>query len=333
VNTPNPGLDRTAVRSSMFSRITTFFRTRFAEGTLILILAAFFIILSFTSPSFMTLNNLSNLVRQVSIIGVVSIGMTIVIISGGIDLSVGSMVGFANILVAVLMVNGVPIIPSIIIALAAGAALGMLNGVLIHDGRVPPFIATLGMMTAVRGLLMLISDARMIAGLPKPFLQFAQISILWVPSLFFVWLVVIALSVVMTTLMRFGRNVFAFGSNSEAARLSGISLRSTVYGVYAFSALASAIAGILYTSRLANGIPTAGEGYELDAIAAAVVGGASLMGGEGTILGTVLGAMIIATLRNGGNLLGINPFILQIAIGVLIVVAVMIDQLNKREKA
>jgi ribose transport system permease protein len=333
VNTPNPGLDRTAVRSSMFSRITTFFRTRFAEGTLILILAAFFIILSFTSPSFMTLNNLSNLVRQVSIIGVVSIGMTIVIISGGIDLSVGSMVGFANILVAVLMVNGVPIIPSIIIALAAGAALGMLNGVLIHDGRVPPFIATLGMMTAVRGLLMLISDARMIAGLPKPFLQFAQISILWVPSLFFVWLVVIALSVVMTTLMRFGRNVFAFGSNSEAARLSGISLRSTVYGVYAFSALASSIAGILYTSRLANGIPTAGEGYELDAIAAAVVGGASLMGGEGTILGTVLGAMIIATLRNGGNLLGINPFILQIAIGVLIVVAVMIDQLNKREKA
>jgi ribose transport system permease protein len=317
----------------MFSRITTFFRTRFAEGTLILILAAFFIILSFTSPSFMTLNNLSNLVRQVSIIGVVSIGMTIVIISGGIDLSVGSMVGFANILVAVLMVNGVPIIPSIIIALAAGAALGMLNGVLIHDGRVPPFIATLGMMTAVRGLLMLISDARMIAGLPKPFLQFAQISILWVPSLFFVWLVVIALSVVMTTLMRFGRNVFAFGSNSEAARLSGISLRSTVYGVYAFSAFASSIAGILYTSRLANGIPTAGEGYELDAIAAAVVGGASLMGGEGTILGTVLGAMIIATLRNGGNLLGINPFILQIAIGVLIVVAVMIDQLNKREKA
>lgn len=325
--------ERSSARVSFLSRMVSFFRTGFAEGTLILILVGFFIILSFTSPSFLTLNNLSNLVRQVSIIGVVAIGMTLVIISAGIDLSVGSMVGFANILVAVLMTHGVPIIPSILISLAAGAVLGVLNGVLIHDGRVPPFIATLGMMTAVRGLLMLISEARMIAGLPKPFLEFAQVDILWVPSLFFVWLVVILLSVVMTTLMRFGRNVFALGSNAEAARLSGISIRGTVYGVYAFSALASSIAGILYTSRLANGIPTAGEGYELDAIAAAVVGGASLMGGEGTILGTVLGALIIAMLRNGGNLLGINPFILQIAIGVLIVVAVLIDQLNKREKA
>ncbi len=188
-------------------------------------------------------------------------------------------------------------------------------------------------MTAVRGLLMLISNARMVAGLPKPFLNFAQISILWLPSLFFVWLVMILLSVLITKRMRFGRNVFALGSNAEAARLSGISIRRTVYSVYAFSAFASSVAGILLTSRLANGIPTAGEGYELDAIAAAVVGGASLMGGEGTILGTVLGAMIIATLRNGGNLLGINPFILQIAIGTLIVAAVLIDQLNKKEKA
>ena len=231
------------------------------------------------------------------------------------------------------MTHGMPIIPAILITLVAGSALGIFNGVLIHDGRVPPFIATLGMMTAVRGLLMLISDARMIAGLPRPFLNFAQINILWMPSLFFVWLVVIVLSIVITTLTRFGRNVFAIGSNAEAARLSGINIRFTLYGVYAFSALASSVAGILYTSRLANGIPTAGEGYELDAIAAAVVGGASLMGGEGTILGTVLGALIIATLRNGGNLLGINPFILQIAVGMLIVAAVLVDQLSKRKNA
>jgi ribose/xylose/arabinose/galactoside ABC-type transport system permease subunit len=317
----------------LFSRVVNFFRTGFAEGILILILLAFFVIFSFASPSFLTVNNLWNLVRQVPIIGVVSIGMTIVIISAGIDLSVGSIVGFSNILVAVLMTHGVPIIPSILITFAAGSVLGVINGVLIHDGRVPPFIATLGMMTAVRGLLMLISGARMVAGLPRPFLNFAQINILWMPSLFFVWLVVIALSVVMTTVTRFGRNVFALGSNPEAARLSGINIRATLYGVYAFSALTSSIAGILYTSRLANGIPTAGEGYELDAIAAAVVGGASLMGGEGTILGTVLGALIIATLRNGGDLLGINPFILQIAIGVLIVAAVLIDQLTKRKIA
>ena len=150
----------------LLSKVVKFFRTGFAEGILILILLAFFVILSFTSPSFLTLNNLSNLVRQVAIIGVVAIGMTIVIISAGIDLSVGSVVGFSNVLVAVLMTHAVPILPSILIALAAGTALGILNGVLIHDGRVPPFIATLGMMTAVRGLLMLISDARMIRGRP-----------------------------------------------------------------------------------------------------------------------------------------------------------------------
>jgi ribose transport system permease protein len=328
---PNTGIPRES--GSFLARGVRFFRTGFSEGTLILILAALFVVLSLTSPTFLTLNNLSNLVRQVAIIGVVAIGMTLVIISAGIDLSVGSVVGFSNILVAILMVNGVPIIPSIILALIASTALGVLNGVLIHDGRVPAFIATMGIMTAVRGLLMLISNARMIAGLPKPFLNFAQISILWLPSLFFVWLVMIVIAVLITKWMRFGRNVFSIGSNPEASRLSGINIRFTVYGVYAFSAFCSAVAGILLTSRLANGIPTSGEGYELDAIAAAVVGGASLMGGEGTILGTVLGAMIIATLRNGGNLLGINPFILQIAIGTLIVAAVLIDQLNKRDKA
>jgi ribose transport system permease protein len=328
-------LDQNSNRSSsgaQIFRILKSFHAGFAEGILILILIAFFAVLSFTTPGFLTFSNLSNLVRQVSIIGVVAIGMTIVIISAGIDLSVGSMVGFSNVLVAILMTHGVPIIPAVLIALAAGSVLGVFNGVLIHDGRVPPFIATLGMMTAVRGLLMLISDARMIAGLPRPFLSFAQINILWLPSLFFVWLVVIVLSIVITNLTRFGRNVFAIGSNMEAARLSGINIRLTLYGVYAFSALTSSVAGILYTSRLANGIPTAGEGYELDAIAAAVVGGASLMGGEGTILGTVLGALLIATLRNGGNLLGINPFILQIAIGMLIVAAVLIDQLTKRNR-
>jgi ribose transport system permease protein len=230
-----------------------------------------------------------------------------------------------------LLTQGMPIIPSLLLTFVAGSPLAVLNGVLIHDGRVPPFIATLGMMTGVRVLLMLISGVQMIAGLPRPFLHFAQINILWMPSLFFVWLVVIALSVVMTTVTRFGRDVFALGSNPEAARLSGLNIRATRYGVYAFSALTSSIAGILYASRLASGIPTAGDGYELDAIAAAVVGGASLMGGEGTILGAVLGALVIATLRNGGDLLGINPFILQIAIGVLIVAAVLIDQFSKRK--
>ncbi len=326
------GADEGKQAMSLATRIRLKFQTGVAEKTLILILIVLFVVLSFASPTFLTFRNISNLVRQTSIVGIVAIGMTFVIISAGIDLSVGSVVGFSSIVVALLLAAGVPIWVSVIVSLLAGSVLGLVSGILINDGKVPPFIATLGMMTAVRGLVMLVSNARMIAGLPKPFLNFAQITILGLPSLFFVWLLVILVSIVITTWTRFGRSVFAIGSNAEAARLSGIKIRYSIYGIYVLSALTASIAGVLLTSRLANGIPTAGEGYELDAIAAAVVGGASLMGGEGTILGTVLGAVIIQTLRNGGNLLGINPFILQIAIGTLIIAAVLADQLNKTKK-
>lgn len=176
---------------------------------------------------------------------------------------------------------------------------------------------------------MLISGARMVSGLDRAFTKFAQAKFLGLPSLFVVWVIIIIIAYIIMKKMVFGRNIYALGSNKEAARLSGINIRITTYGIYMFGAFASAVAGILMTSRLANGIPTGGTGYELDAIAAAVVGGASLDGGEGTILGTVLGAIIMATLRNGGNLMGINPFILEIIIGSLIVVAVLVDKIRK----
>lgn len=311
---------------SLWSRVTASLPK---EATLIIIYVALCIVLSILTPRFFTVQNLTNLVRQTAIIGVVSLGMTYVIISGGIDLSVGSVLAFSGISGALMMVNGMPILLAVVIALALGAGLGLISGIAIHDGRVPPFVATLGMMTAARGLTMLVSDARMVTGLPRPFVQFAQLSFFGLPALFVVWLILILGSIVVTQFTRFGRNVFAMGSNREAARLSGINLRLNTYGVYMVSGFLSGVAGVLMTSRLANGVPTAGQMYELDAIAAAVVGGASLMGGEGTIIGTVVGAMIIATIRNGGNLLGVNPFVLQVLIGVLIVVAVMIDQINK----
>lgn len=300
------------------------------EATLILIFIGMCVVLSILAPRFFTVGNLRNLVRQTSIIGIVALGMTYVIISGGIDLSVGSVLAFSGIVGALLMVSGVPILIAVIVALAAGTVLGLVNGLAIHEGHVPPFVATLGMMTAARGLTMLVSDARMVTGLPRGFVQFAQLRIALLPSLFLVWLLLIVGSVVVTKYSRFGRNIFAVGSNREAARLSGINIRFTTYGVYMVSGFLSAVGGLLMVSRLANGVPTAGQMYELDAIAAVVVGGASLMGGEGTIIGTVVGALIIATIRNGGNLLGVNPFVLQVLIGVIVVVAVMIDQLNKQ---
>ncbi len=302
------------------------------ETTLAFILVIFFVALSIASNRFFTIENLSNLVRQTSIIGVVAIGMTFVIISGGIDLSVGSVVGFSGVIVAMLLRQGMAILPSVVIAIAAGAGVGLISGVVIYDGNVPAFIATLGAMTTVRGLIMLITRARMVTGLPDSFNYFSQQSFLFLPALFFVWLIVIVISSFIMRNTRYGRNIYAIGSNAEAARLSGINIRRNIYLIYMTCGLTSGIAGVMISSRLGNGIPLAGTGYELDAIAAVVIGGASLFGAEGSIIGTVMGAVLTATLRNGGNLLGINPFILQMAIGILIIVAVLIDQQNKKRR-
>lgn len=302
------------------------------EGILVIILVVLFAGLTIASESFLTLNNLSNLVRQTAIIGIVSIGMTFVIITGGIDLSVGAVVGFSGIFVAILMTNGVNMFLAIIMSIIASTMIGILNGILIYNGKVPPFIATMGTMAMTRGAIMLLSNARMIAGLPRSFNKFSQMTLFGIPSLFLVWFIVIVISAFITKWTLFGRGIYTVGSNVEAARLSGMKVRSITYKTYALSALVCAIAGILMTSRLGNAIPTAGQGYEMDAIASAVVGGASLSGAEGSIIGTVLGAIIIATLRNGGNLLGMNPFIMDISIGALLVMVVLIDQFNKGRK-
>lgn len=304
-----------------------------SEGTIIIVFLALFVLLSVAVNGFFTANNLSNLVRQTSINGVIALGMTFVIVSAGIDLSVGSVVGFSGMFAAILMTQmGMNAAVSTILALIAGTLVGLINGILIYDGKVPPFIATLGTMTVFRGVIMLISGARMVSGLPKSFVNFAQTSFLGMPSLFVVWVVMILISSFIIAKTRFGRNIYAIGSNTEAARLSGINIRTNMYMIYGYSALMSSIAGIMLVSRLANGIPTAGGGYELDAIAAAVIGGASLNGAEGSIIGTVVGAMLMSTLRNAGDLLGIDPFILQILIGALIVAAVLIDQVKKQNK-
>ncbi|WP_422447650.1 ABC transporter permease [Thermoanaerobacterium sp. DL9XJH110] len=305
----------------------------FSEGTILIVFLALFVLLSVAVNGFFTANNLSNLVRQTSINGVIALGMTFVIVSAGIDLSVGSVVGFAGMFAAILMTQAGMNAPlSVIIAIIAGTLVGVINGILIYDGKVPPFIATLGTMTVFRGVIMLISGARMVSGLPASFLNLAQMSILGMPSLFVIWVITILISAFIISKTRFGRNIYAIGSNVEAARLSGINIRTNMYMIYGYSALMSSIAGIMLVSRLANGIPTAGSGYELDAIAAAVIGGASLNGAEGSIVGTVVGAMLMSTLRNAGDLLGIDPFILQILIGALIVAAVLIDQVKKQSK-
>ena len=300
------------------------------ELYLVGLLAVLFLFFSVTSDVFLTVNNLKTLVRQVSIYGIIAIGMLVVIISAGIDLSVGSVTGLSGVVAALCMAGGMPIFISLIIALVSGLIVGLVNGILVHDGKVPPFIATMGTMTVVRAIIMLLTNASMISGQPQSFKRIAQTEILKIPFLFIVWVIMIIIAWFITKKTVFGRNVYAIGSNREAARLSGINIRKTIYGVYIFSAFVCSIAGILLTARLGNGVPTAGAGYELDAIASAVVGGASLDGGTGSVIGTVLGSMIMATLRQGGVLLGVNAFVLEIIIGSLIVVAVLIDKLRRK---
>jgi ribose transport system permease protein len=307
-------------------------RLKGSESSLLLILAVLFVFLSFTSPTFLTVRNLSNLGRQTSINGIVALGMTFVIISGGIDLSVGAVVGLSGMVAALIMSSGGGILPAMLAAIAVSALVGAVNGVVIFYGKVPPFIATLGTMTVVRGVIMLISGAAMVAGLPRSFTAFSQTEYLRIPSMIVVWALFAVIAFVITRWTVFGRNVYILGSNLEAARLSGIDVGRVTIGVYVLCPVFAGVAGILFASRIANGVPTAGQGYELEAIAAAVIGGASLSGAEGSIFGTVIGAVIMQLLRNGGNLLSINPFILEILIGSLIVLTVMLDQRNKSQK-
>jgi ribose transport system permease protein len=305
--------------------------TRIAESNLIIIMAVLIFALWMANDMFLSFVNVTNLLRQTAIIGVLAIGMTFVILSGGIDLSVGSVLAFSSILASKLMVAGFPMWAAIGIALIAGAIIGAFMGIIIHKGKVPAFIATLGGMTIVRGLVMLMSGAQKIMGLPGVIVDFAIQRYLGIPAMAYVWFITIIIGWFVSKYTVFGRNMYAIGSNTEAARLSGIKIGINICGIYAFSAFMASVAGILMTARLGNGVPTAGQGYELDAIAAVVVGGGSLNGAIGSIPGTVLGTIIIASIRNGGTLLGINPFILDISVGGLIVIAVLFDQLRKNK--
>jgi ribose/xylose/arabinose/galactoside ABC-type transport system permease subunit len=303
---------------------------RFKEINIFLVLVVLVISFGVLNKRFISIENISNLLRSTSIIGVVAIGMTFVIISGGIDLSVGSVLALSSVIAARLMTSGVPIYLSIIISLISGMIAGLIMGVIIYEAKVPPFIVTLAGLVVFRGIAMLVTSAKKIIGLPESFTHFAVIKVLGLPAMAILWLLLISIGVVVARFTVFGRNIYAIGSNQEAARLSGINIRASIYQVYALCGLTSAIAGVLMGARLAGGSPSAGSGYELDAIAASVLGGTSLAGGIGGVFGTFFGTMIIATISNGGNIMGVNPFVLEIIVGVLIVLAVVFDHLQKR---
>ena len=283
------------------------------------------------TPHFLTLSNLLNVAEQTSINATVAVGMTFVILSAGIDLSVGSIVALSGVVLGIALQAGYPLVLALPASLAAGFACGVTNGVLISWGRLPPFIVTLGTMSIARGAALLATEGRPISGFDPSFRSLATGRIGFIPAPVIVMAVVYVIAHGLLTRTTFGRYVYAIGGNEEATRLSGVPVRFHKTMIYGVSGLTSAVAAVVLTARLNSAQPIAGIMYELDAIAATVIGGTSLMGGEGTLGGTLVGALIMGVLRNGLNLLGVSSFLQQIVIGGVIVVAVLLDTILKRK--
>jgi ribose transport system permease protein len=290
------------------------------------------VILWAATPHFLTVSNLLNVLEQTALNAVVAVGMTFVIISGGIDLSVGSVLALAGICLALALELCVPAPAAIAFALAVGSACGLVNGLLITLGRLPPFIATLGMMSVARGVALMLAEGRPISGFSEGFRAIATERILTIPSPVLITIVIYAVAHFVLTRTVFGRTTYAIGGNEEAARLSGVQVRFNKTAVYGVAGLTSAAAAVVLTARLNSAQPTAGTMYELDAIAATVIGGSSLLGGEGTVAGTLIGALIMGVLRNGLNLLNVSSFLQQVVIGVVIIGAVLVDMSLKRRR-
>jgi ribose transport system permease protein len=282
------------------------------------------------TPHFLTISNLLNIAEQATIIAIVAVGMTFVIITGGIDLSVGSVLALAGVVMASALQRGLPLPLGLIVGLAVGLLGGLVNGLLITIGRLPPFIATLGMMSVARGTALMYTEGRPISGFSESFRLFATGEVLRIPVPVIVMVGVYVIAHFVLGRTKLGRYTYAIGGNEEAALLSGINVRVYKTMVYGLAGMLSGLAAILLTARLNSAQPIAGMMYELDAIAATVIGGTSLLGGEGTVVGTLIGALIMAVLRNGLNLLGVSSFIQQIVIGSVIIVAVLIDMALKR---
>lgn len=291
----------------------------------LLILLVLMVCMGILSPEFFNFSNIRNIGIQASVNAVLSIGMLIVIIIGGIDLSIGATLALAGIVSAHLMKAGCPIFLAMVISCIAGAVLGCVNGFVITYMKLPPFVATLGTTGIFRGTALLITNGLPISQLPENVRTIGQGSILFIPNPVLIMIIVATAFHIILTYTMYGRSLYAIGSNYEAARLSGLAVKINSIVTYTLEGLLAAVAGIILLGRLSVAQPNAATGYESNAIAAAVIGGASMSGGRGTVVGTLIGALIISVLNNGFTLLGLNSFVQQIAIGVVVIMAVFAD--------
>ncbi|PDT14698.1 ABC transporter [Rhizobium sp. J15] len=299
--------------------------------TLLGLLLFLWLVLAIRTDAFWTPLNISNLLRQGAMTAILALGQTFVIITAGIDLSVGAIVGFCTVIIAWLLQAGVPLWGAIALTLAIGVAIGAFHGFgIVHMG-LPPFIITLATLTSLRGIGLLITNGSTISITDESFSNFARADFLGIPSLFWMVILVAIPSFIFLHLSRWGRYLFAVGSNAEAARLSGVNVKGMIYLAYILSASFAAFVGVLLASRIAIGNATQADGWELQAIASSVIGGTSLFGAVGSVHGPLIGAFILATINNGANLLNVNSFWQRIITGLLIIVIVFFDQLRRRK--
>jgi ribose transport system permease protein len=301
------------------------------------------LVISLLSDKFLTATNIWNVMRQISVNICISVGMTLVVLTAGIDLSVGSILALCAAITASLLKNGIEIpssnlyigftiLGAIIAGLLAGALLGWFNGWTITKFKVPPFVATLAMLTIARGLTMLWTKGFPISNLGENFAWLGTGWFLGIPLPVWISGIIVLISTIITNKTKLGRYIYAIGGNENAATLSGINIKKIKIVVYTIAGMLAAVGGILVTSRLDAAQPNAGTGYELDSIAAVVIGGTSLSGGRGSVLGTVLGAIIIGVLNNGLVLLNVSPFWQQVVKGFVILIAVVIDKMNSKNE-
>ncbi|MEA4897450.1 ABC transporter permease [Bacillota bacterium Meth-B3] len=310
-------------------------KPRFNSSTLT-IFVIFVIMCAFmaaVSPAFIKITNVLSTARSFSAIAIAGVGVSMIIITGGIDLSLGSVYGLAGVVSALAITSwGVPLIPALALGIAVGCVVGALNGLMVVYLKLPPFIATLGTMQIARGVCYIATKGYPISGLPESFNYLGQGYLLGIPVPIWCMVFIAVVFAVFLNKTTTGRRIFALGGNEEATRISGINTKKLKVLVYTLSSALAALAGMITASKLGVGQPTAGNGFEMDAIAAVVIGGASLSGGEGTVTGTVIGAAIIGVLRNALVLLQVDSYWQTLIIGCVIIAAVSVDQLRKGKR-
>jgi inositol transport system permease protein len=337
----NPGVI-TATKAENGQRVGQLVSSIFSKYGIFLVFAVMVLVASLLSPAFMSRINLINIVRQMSVVGLIALGVTGVIVSAGIDLSSGSVVGLTAVVAASLAQDSefstpfypglhVPLIVSVLAACAVGGLVGLINGTLVAKTRIPPFIATLGTYTAIRGVALLYTGGRPISDLTDAYNFIGQGDVFGLPVPIIILVSMAVVTHILYAHTKFGKYIYAIGGNEQAARVSGIDASKYKMLIYVYAGFLAGLAGLVVSSRIGSGQPGLGVGYELDAIAAAVIGGSSLSaGGIGTVAGTVIGALIIGVLNNILDLMNVSAYWQQIIKGCIIVGAVILDQLKHR---